>query len=203
MGDSNDNSIGHRIMAFMNRFRTPEAPAYRPPAPGLPPREVFMPSGAQGQYSGDGPFLYTDMKNGQTTFYPGDPARTWRLPKTIETKNAVVSTSKKGANDPYSTPNIVGVVHGGDRDAYGVDGAYIKTGDPRGRDIHGGGTALARGKNNKADAGGVQPQFAPQQPLLPTLGCTRGHNEDVLNMGKMIEDVRQEDPKVIIPYSRR
>jgi hypothetical protein len=201
MDENNDNSIGHRIMAFMNRFRTPDPPAYKPPAPGLPSREVFMPSGAQGQYTGEGPFLYTDMKNGRTTFYPGDPARTWRLPKTIETKNAVVSTSKKGANDPYSTPNIVGVVHGGNRDAYGVDGAYIKTGDPRGRDVHGGGTRLAKGKDGKPDP--TKPQFAPQQPLLPTQGCTRGHNEDLVNLGKMIEEVQQESPGVKIPYSRR
>ncbi len=47
--------------------------------------------------------------------------------------------------------------------AYGT--FYITTGDPRGRDFHGGGSAL-------------EDPYAPYQELKPTFGCLRGHNAD-------------------------
>jgi len=189
MADNNSPTIGQRIMAFVNRFREPAPPTYTPPAPGLPPREVFMPSRAP--FKGDGPFLFTDMKNGKTTFYPGPPEK--GLPMTIDTLTQAVSSSEKGAADPYQTRNIVGQMHGRRSDAYGTDGAYIKTGDPRGRDIHGGGTALTKSKQ----------QYDPQQPLKPTKGCTRGHNEDVARMGNRIEEFKKDNPGVTIPYARQ
>lgn len=44
--------------------------------------------------------------------------------------------------------------------------------------------------------------FDPQQPLTPTLGCTRGHNEDVTNLGNAITNFQQANPTVVIPYVR-
>lgn len=44
---------------------------------------------------------------------------------------------------------------------------YITTGDPRGRDIHGGG-----------DGYGIRDPYAPRQGWLPTYGCLRMQNED-------------------------
>jgi hypothetical protein len=139
------------------------------------------------------------MKNGRTTFYPGPPEK--GLPMTIDTMTQAVKASEKGAADPYQTKNIVGQMHGRRSDAYGVDGAYIKTGDARGRDIHGGGTVLATLPNKKRNP--KQPQFDPQQPLRPTKGCTRGHNEDVVRMGDRIEEFKKDNPGVPIPYDRR
>ena len=177
--------LGRRILDL---FHEPPPPSYRPPAPSLPPRQVFMPGRAPFR---SGPYLFTDIKNGRTTFDPG-PYESNMLPITIETLTKADSSSKKGAADPYSTPNIVGVVHRGDSLPYGADGAYIKTGDPRGRDIHGGGTSLK--KEHYKD---------PNQPLTPTFGCSRGHNQDIINLGKHIEEFQQAHPGVQIPYDRR
>jgi len=74
--------------------------------------------------------------------------------------------------------------------AFGPAGAFIDTGDSRGRDIHGGGSSLK------------QHAFDPDQPLTPTLGCTRGHNQDVINLGNAITNFQQANPTVVIPYIR-
>jgi hypothetical protein len=140
----------------------------------------------------NGPYLFTDIRNGRTTFDPG-PYEPGMMPITIETLTKADSHSKKGAGDSYSTPNIVGVVRRGDQPSYGADGAYIKTGDPRGRDIHGGGSSLRKDGHYKD----------PNQPLTPTYGCTRGHNQDIINLGKHIEEFQQAHPGVPIPYDRR
>jgi len=53
---------------------------------------------------------------------------------------------------------------------------YIHTGDPRGRDIHGGGSSL-------------QDPYAPYQGWLCTYGCLRMQNADIVELSKMmIED---------------
>lgn len=57
--------------------------------------------------------------------------------------------------------------------AYGT--FYIKTGDPRGRDIHGGGS-------------GLQNPFAPRQGWVPTYGCLRMQNKDGEKLSKFIID---------------
>jgi hypothetical protein len=138
-----------------------------------------------------GPYLFTDIRNGRTTFDPGQYEPDM-LPMTIDTLTKAVSGSKKGADAPYSTRNIVGVIRRGDSHPYGAVGAYIKTGDPRGRDIHGGGSSL-RGDHYKD----------PDQPLTPTAGCTRGHNQDIINLGNHIKEFQQAHPGVSIPYDRR
>jgi len=109
---------------------------------------------------------------------------------TIETHNDVVN-AKPGANAPYKS-DVVGVSnrHGGDNVAYGPKGAFIDTGDTaRGRDIHGGGT-------------GLPDPMADRQGWKPTLGCTRGQNEDVINLGNAITQFQQANPGVGIPYVR-
>src|SRR6185437_2177320 len=78
----------------------------------------------------------------------------------------------QGADDPYCS-TVVGQVFRGNRRAYGPNGAEIDTGDSRARFIYGGGSSL----NNP---------FAPMQTLRPTYGCTRGHNQDVTNLGDAI-----------------
>lgn len=57
--------------------------------------------------------------------------------------------------------------------AYGT--FYVKTGDPRGRDIHGGGS-------------GLPDPFAPRQGWTPTLGCLRMQNEDGEDLSRRIID---------------
>lgn len=52
---------------------------------------------------------------------------------------------------------------------------YITTGDPRGRDIHGGGSALTE-------------PLAPRQGWYPTLGCLRMQNEDGEALSRLIID---------------
>ena len=52
---------------------------------------------------------------------------------------------------------------------------YITTGDPRGRDIHGGGSAL-------------DDPLAPRQGWYPTLGCLRMQNEDGEALSRLIID---------------
>jgi RHS repeat-associated protein len=134
--------------------------------------------------------LKTDMKGHTTTLYTTD--KNGKLTTTqIETSNAVDHRAKPGAAGPYTTHNIVGVSnrHAGDK-AYGPAGAFIDTGDARGRDIHGGGSSL-----------GVH-AFDPQQPLTPTFGCTRGHNQDVIDLGTAITNFQQANPGVVIPYVR-
>ena len=50
---------------------------------------------------------------------------------------------------------------------------YIVTGDPRGRDIHGGGS-------------GCEDPYAPRQGWCPTYGCLRMHNEDIRGLIDLI-----------------
>jgi RHS repeat-associated protein len=132
--------------------------------------------------------LTTDMKNGKTTFdpRPEDPNAN---PTTIDTLNKVTSGSQLGANDPLSTPDVSCLLIGPSR-KYGPTGAYLDTGDSRGRDIHGGGSSLAD-------------PLAPIQPLTPTQGCTRGHNQDLQDLCNKITDFKRRHPGVPIPYIRR
>lgn len=132
------------------------------------------------------------MGAGTTTFdpRPEDPNGT---PFTIETRNDISRKSEPGANDPYKTGDVRVVSSPGTtkkaRDAFGPDGAYIDTGDPRGRDIHGGGTGLP---DTQAD----------RQGWKETRGCTRGQNADVIELGKKINEWKKRHPGIKIPYER-
>jgi RHS repeat-associated protein len=154
-----------------------------------PPPSPPVPSNIAGP--GSPPILITNMNGGQpggsTTFYPGngDPVIT------IPTLTKPDSHAKPGAGGGYCS-TVVGVVYtGGGNRAYGTDGAFINTGDSRGRAIHGGGSSL--GPN----------AFDPIQPLTPTSGCTRGHNQDVNNLGNAIKQYQQKNPGFPIPYCRK
>jgi RHS repeat-associated protein len=160
---------------------------YFVPLPPPPPPVNTAPPAAP-------PILYTDMASnaaagGSTTFYPGNGME----PVTIPTRTSPDSKSlakHPDAGDPYCS-TVVGVVHTGGTDArFGVDGAYIKTGDTHGRDIHGGGS-------------GLPDPFDPFQALWWTHGCTRGHNQDVVNLGHFVTTFQKAYPQMPITYCRK
>jgi hypothetical protein len=116
------------------------------------------------------------MTNEEMTFIqqPEDPNASMMI---VPAETNVVSSSKPGAQDGFVTYGV-SVVSGAQPDtAYGPSDAYLDTGDARGRDIHGGGSSLAN-------------PLAPDQPLTPTLGCTRAHNSDVQSLGRMIDNFK-------------
>jgi RHS repeat-associated protein len=135
--------------------------------------------------------LHTDMSGHTTTFTTTD--QNGKSTSTqIETHNDVAHNAKPGAADAYSTSNINGVSnrHAGEV-AYGPKGAFIDTGDSRGREIHGGGTKF-----------GNPGAFADHQGWAPTEGCTRGQNIDVIHLGQSITTFKNDNAGVPIPYSR-
>lgn len=121
--------------------------------------------------------LVTDMGAGTTTFDPR-PEDPDGKPLTIPTRNVVTRNSDPGANDPFTTDDVrvIQKMPGDKQISFGPNGAYIDTYDHRGRDIHGGGSC------NKT----LEEATKPRQQWCPTQGCTRGQNEDVINMGKAI-----------------
>ncbi|HEX8817223.1 MAG TPA: RHS repeat-associated core domain-containing protein [Terriglobales bacterium] len=133
--------------------------------------------------------LVTNMRARTTTFFATNKNGQLSLTQ-IVTRTDIATSARPGAGDPYTTDNIVGVSnrHAG-QDAYGPAGAFIDTGDPRGRDIHGGGS-------------GLPDPMAPYQGWVPTLGCTRGQNADVIGLGSTITSFQQANPDVAIPYVR-
>ena len=132
--------------------------------------------------------LKTDMSGHTTTLLTTDKNDKLTVTQ-IETHNDVAKSAKPGADAPYKS-DVAGVSNRHwESAAYGPKGAFIDTGDSRGRDIHGGGTGLAD-------------PLAPQQGWKPTLGCTRGQNEDVINLGNAITQFQQANPGVVIPYVR-
>jgi uncharacterized protein RhaS with RHS repeats len=131
--------------------------------------------------------VYTDIKGGTTTFnpwpYPGDKL-------TIPTSTSVARKALADANGCFCTADVNWISSGTRSRAYGPDGSYIDTGDsPRGRDIHGGGT-------------GLKDPFAPNQGWKPTLGCTRGQNDDVKRLGQAISAFKGANPGVKVSYCR-
>lgn len=152
------------------------------PPPPLPTR---LPSPLFG-------YLHTSIHGNSTTFV-------WSTPNGGEHSDTIVThvkvdsrykRSHPGAGGPYKTANIVGVSdrHGSSK-AYGPLGAFIDTGDPLGRDIHGGGSGLAY-------------PLAPHQGWCVTYGCTRGQNVDVQRMGRDVMQFKKLYPTIPIPYSR-
>ena len=135
--------------------------------------------------------LRTDMAGQTTTLRMSTPKAPYSE-VAIDTRNDVSPKAKPGAADPFSTPSIRGVSnrHGGDMPSYGPEGAFIDVrDDARGREIHGGGT-------------GLPDPFADTQGWKPTMGCTRGQNEDVIKLGAAITAFQKENPGVPIPYVR-
>jgi RHS repeat-associated protein len=141
------------------------------------PVNNFDPSGLQS--------LVTNRQSGTTTFDPG-PGNGQSY--TITTRTNVTRDSQTGANGAFTTPDVT-VRNDIRSNAYGPEGAYIDTGDPRGRDIHGGGSGLAD-------------PYAPQQGWVATHGCTRGQNADVQELGRRIQEFQRQHPGTPIPYTR-
>jgi RHS repeat-associated protein len=132
--------------------------------------------------------VVTDIANRTTTFDPR-PLEPQGQPVTIETHVEITRRALPDAGAPFTTPNVT--VRDTIRDPrFGPPGAYVDTGDPRGRDIHGGGAGLSN-------------PYAPRQGWRPTDGCTRGQNEDVQRLGDAIQDFQRRHPDVQIPYTRR
>jgi hypothetical protein len=98
----------------------------------------------------------------------------------------------RGGSDGHMCIHALGELEAGGNPAYGVNGAYIKTGDARGRNIHGGGSGL-----------GHMHAFDPDQPLKPTFGCSRGHNQNVVDLGVAITQYQQNNPGMPITYCRK
>ncbi len=168
----------HTVLGITVCFGAP------PPLPPPPPDTHFTPKVPSSS-------LHTDM-SGHTTTFKSTDVYGKTTTKTIETKNDIDhKKSEPGADNPYSTPNIKGTSdrHAG-QDAYGPAGAFIDTGDSRGRAIHGGGT-------------GLPDPMADQQGWKPTTGCTRGQNADVISLGQTITNSQHNPAESgIIPYSR-
>ncbi len=134
--------------------------------------------------------LTTTIKGNTTTFQSYAPATGYRELR-IRSLVKVDHRAKPGAGGPFES-YVVGVSnrHAGRR-AYGPAGAFIQLGDPRYRDIHGGGSSL--GRLGSQD---------PYQPLTPTMGCTRACNADVEQLGRTIAAFQRLNPTVVIPYMR-
>lgn len=132
--------------------------------------------------------LLTDMTNGQTTLMINNPGNgvNW-VQYSIPTSTGVVQRSQPGAQNGFITNDVEGQ-NRPQTPGFGSEGAYIETNDPRGRDIHGGGSNLAD-------------PYAADQPLTNTLGCTRGHNSDVQALGNMINDFKATTGETV-PYVR-
>jgi len=80
--------------------------------------------------------------------------------------------------------DIVGVETGkkyADTREYGPLGATIKTDDPNGQWLHGG------GPRNESQA--------LNQRLVPTFGCTRMHNQDAMSLGFLIDRFQVDNPE--------
>ena len=134
--------------------------------------------------------LYTDMRAGTTTFNPR-PEDPNEQPTVIPTSNSVSPSSLPGANQEISTPDVIGIRYKGDSRSFGPDGAVIDVGDSRGRHIHGGGSCR-----------NIKDPLADNQGWCWTHGCTRGQNEDVLDLADKIMDFKKRHPGIKIPYFR-
>lgn len=120
--------------------------------------------------------LVVDMTNEVMVFIqqPEDPNAAMMI---VPAETDVVSSSKPGAQDGFITYDVNSVQGAQPDTAYGPSGSYLDNGDTRGRDVHGGGSSLAN-------------PLASDQPLTPTLGCTRACNSDVQSFGRMIDNFK-------------
>jgi RHS repeat-associated protein len=178
------NAVSNATQKVMNGVATGKwvTDAQLAPKPTATPNAPVVPTAS----------LHTDMSGHTTTF---TSTNVYGQTKTvqIQTSNAVASDAKPGAGNAFSTPNIgqVGSPHG-DTVEMGPKDAYINTGDSRGREIHGGGT------------GSPDPLGDNQGKWVPTEGCTRGMNADVISLGQAINATRAnpEENGATIPYTR-
>lgn len=119
-------------------------------------KEIQFQRGKQRIYAMDNNYKVIDSWECRSDFVPG--CNTSGLPREslpIGTYPCIRAEISKGAYGP----------------SYGT--FYITTGDPRGRDIHGGGAGLAK-------------PFAAKQGWVPTYGCLRMQNEDGEDLCRLI-----------------
>ena len=126
--------------------------------------------------------VWTDQSGGRTVYY--DPVSGTYMQ--IPTSSKVDSHSASGAGGPY-TGLITYCENRKFSRAYGMSKIY--TTDSRSRWIHGGGS-------------GLDDPWAPRQGWKPTMGCTRGQNEDVEDLCDQIQEYQQANPGTAIPYYR-
>ena len=125
-------------------------------------------------------------KKGYTVFY--DHLGNKLL--SFKSGNKVASTSKAGADGPFS--GYFTYISGGSRNsnegaAYGT--TKIRSSDARARWVHGGGSGLSN-------------PMAEKQGWRGTLGCTRAQNIDLENLTQKITEFKKKYPKVKIKYIR-
>jgi hypothetical protein len=135
--------------------------------------------------------IITDQTNGKTYWIPDDCC--CENVTEYDSLNKVVNSAKKGANDPYKSDDTKAgktPAMKGNPKAYGPNDGIL-TNDPRGRWIHGGGSAL-----------GDKGARAPKQPLCATMGCTRMHNEDIQDLADKRRNKEKDDPDEKVPYQR-
>lgn len=131
------------------------------------------------------PYVVTNMTDGKTVYFDPNTGESFEM----ETRNAVAKKSKGGADDPYNG-RITGVVYPeGDDNKKKFGWAMVTTDDERHRWIHGGGS-------------GLDDPYAARQGWVPTLGCTRGQNEDMHQLAQRVEQFQKNNPNVPIMYYR-
>lgn len=141
------------------------------------------PFGLDRQATGPAEVL-TDMTSGKTFFYdPKDPSSFLEIPS----RNAVTRAAHaKNADSPYHG-SVTYCQRGKLGKPFGT--AKLRTTDPRSRWVHGGGS-------------GLPDPYAPEQGWKPTEGCTRAQNEDVEALCDAVDDYKDDNPSVAIPYGR-
>jgi RHS repeat-associated protein len=147
------------------------------------PLSYFDPNGTDRWGAETAPaVVLTFMAEGKTLFYDPFSQKLFEF----ATKNDVDRRSEAGAAGPYSG-EVTYCETGKLAKAYGT--AKMRTTDPRSRWVHGGGSSLAD-------------PWAPSQGWTPTMGCTRGQNEDVETLCSVIADFRAQGRTRTILYRR-
>lgn len=130
--------------------------------------------------------IVTYQNLGITTYYDdgGNVVRSW------QSLSAVAGNALPGAAGPYQSANVYPVrgPYKMNERAYGPND-ILKTDDPRGRWIHGGGSRLRN-------------PLAPRQGWTPAVGCTRMQNEDIQELVDMVREAKARNPSKPISYQR-
>jgi RHS repeat-associated protein len=121
------------------------------------------------------PLVTTSISGGKTTLtvstHENTTTSTWDSLTKVDSKYQKDHPDHTWIGRPLSAM-IVGVETGAgvaNTREYGPEGAAIKTNDPNGQWLHGG--------------GGKEDSQEPNQELKPTYGCTRLHNQDAITLG--------------------
>jgi len=128
--------------------------------------------------------VITNFAPGMTYFYDPVAQDYFEIP----TRNSVASTALPDAAGTYHgfITHCKKKIYGA---AYGTVKIFNDDNDNRQRWIHGGGSGL------------LDP-WAPRQGWKPTMGCTRGQNQDVEDLCDKIYRWQQDHPTQQIPYGR-